>query len=358
MSKMPDKKRLVLWNAGNLPFGGTTIFARELLINLKKNKIEVFGISLHKINQKLVSDFEKRNIPILNPLRQPVRFVKIMIKAAFLNKRIILYSHGAGKLPWLLKKIFPNSAYIYHECVNIPEGESTGKRCVIKADKTIVNSEYVKKYIINRLPQKKDKIVFVPTLVPKHKHNIKTVKKNKNTQIRYAYVGRWAEHKRIKKLISDWPTFSKRLGQKSPELHIFSNIGNTERNNYKSYSEFKNVKFHKPFQNKNFSVRMQKVDCLLLPSLWEGQPISLIECASLGIPFVVCEGNGCNDFVEAYPDVIVCKKEWPSFLQSVKKMHQKILSNKISAQRLKAWTEKRFNQKKIVQKYVEIFKEI
>jgi glycosyltransferase involved in cell wall biosynthesis len=353
-----EKEKIILWNAGSLPFGGTTNFATTLLKHLGKNGMSVYGISTHKINEEALKKVSEQQIPILHSMRDLFQCAKIFFAALLKKKKVILYSHGAGKMPWFLKKIIPQATYIYHECVNIPPGESVAKQCVIHADHTIVNSVFIKESIQKQVPEAKDKLIYLPSLITKPKNQKCGNRKSQPKILKYAYVGRFAEHKRIGKLIKEWPALSRELGQNSPELHVFSDISSKEKTGYEIEGNNSNIIFHPPFPNSQFAMQLKTIDCLLLPSLWEGQPLSLIEAAFIGVPFVVCEGNGCNDFIEASPDVIVCPKEWPLFLRAVHQMHKKIVSHSISSERLTKWAESRFNPSETIRKYVSFFNKL
>lgn len=52
-----------------------------------------------------------------------------------------------------------------------------------------------------------------------------------------------------------------------------------------------------------------KADIFVLPSLWEGMPLALIEAQVIGLPCVVTDVTGCRDVVEDGVTGFVCKDE-------------------------------------------------
>lgn len=350
-------KVLILWNAGKLSFGGTTILTKTLLSGIKSNKIEVVGITNKQTNKAFTVEFIKNGINILDLRKDIFKFIGVLIKAISERKKIVLYSYGAGRLPIYIKNILPFSIYVYHECVNVPEGECLAKKCLLKSDYTILNSIYVKDDILSRI-EFKGKVALLPTLVSPHKRVKKGVEYRGKRIIKFGYIGRFSEHKRVNDLIREWPLISKNQNRTPPELHVFSDIPDQTKNNLLITAQEKSVYLHPPFTNIELADKISEIDCLLLPSLWEGQPISLVEAALIGVPFVVCEGNGCNDFALENPDVIVCSKQWDHFKKSVEQMHENLLQNRISSERLAQWAEKRFCPQKTLQKYISFFENI
>jgi len=116
--------------------------------------------------------------------------------------------------------------------------------------------------------------------------------------------------------------------------------------------------FHDPFKNKEFSKKLKLIDCLLLPSSWEGQPISLMEASLVGLPFVVSEGNGCNDFKMKNPDVFVSSNNWDSFAKGIQVMAKKLSNNQINHIRLSKWAHRQYNPERVFLAYLRFFNAI
>lgn len=348
------KNTLILWNAGALSLGGATNLAKSVLSSLDRGQIDIVGISVHSIPKEISEQFKKEKIPILSR-KSPLKLLFKLFDALLCYKKVLIYSLGAGDLPFLLKKLIPRSVYIYHEISLVPQGESKAKKCLFNADLVIVNSKHAKDDLSRRFVQQAKKFVLIPTLAPIHPPLKTPVESRKKTRLTFAYAGRFSEGKRIKELIKDWPNISQKCGQPPPCLHVFSDAKDDEIRTFITDPIYRNVKIYPPFPNQSFSQVMEEVDCLLLPSLWEGQPMSLVEASLIGIPFVVCEGNGCDDFKESNPDVIVCSKEWGKFTEAVVLMNKKILSHQISSHRLSGWAAARFNPISVSERYRKFF---
>ena len=54
---------------------------------------------------------------------------------------------------------------------------------------------------------------------------------------------------------------------------------------------------------------LKNCDLFLLSSFYEGRPIVLMEAASLGLPLMTCDVNGCHGFMTEYQGTLVDNSE-------------------------------------------------
>lgn len=62
-------------------------------------------------------------------------------------------------------------------------------------------------------------------------------------------------------------------------------------------------------QRNDLYTELLKADIFVLPSLWEGMPLALIEAQVIGLPCVVTDVTGCRDVVEDGVTGFVCKDD-------------------------------------------------
>ncbi len=62
-------------------------------------------------------------------------------------------------------------------------------------------------------------------------------------------------------------------------------------------------------QRHDLYTELLKADIFVLPSLWEGMPLALIEAQVVGLPCIVTDVTGCRDVVENGVTGFVCKDE-------------------------------------------------
>jgi glycosyltransferase involved in cell wall biosynthesis len=83
-------------------------------------------------------------------------------------------------------------------------------------------------------------------------------------------------------------------------------------------------------------------DLVVLPSLWEGLPLVLVEAMSRGVPVVTTNAGGSAELGEANADVIVTGTEWDSFKIGLNEMARRLREGLIDSVRLHQWTESKY----------------
>jgi glycosyltransferase involved in cell wall biosynthesis len=94
-------------------------------------------------------------------------------------------------------------------------------------------------------------------------------------------------------------------------------------------------------------------DIVVLPSLYEGLPLVLVEAMSYGVPFVATDAGGTGELGEDNPDVIVTSTKWEDFEAGLLAMAGKIHAGEINSRRLHEWVEKRYGYATVSQQWLQ-----
>ena len=280
----------------------------------KKDK----GIIRKKTN---IKEFLKLILFTLKQQNSDVSFITLSMGNLGLLKTLIVQ--------FILKiKSRNNYIYIHRGDLNIHFKSSFYKKKIISyilknSFKIIFLSKILKEQNIVNLA--KEKIIIIPNALDKNdcdlanylfKENIK--RDNKYQSINLLYCGNLQRQKGVNNLLKAVENINSRNYKYQIDLDmygmIFEKIPLTNKHiNYKgklSYFERLNI--------------MSSYDCLILPSFNEGLPLVLIECLSIGIPFITTKVGAIEDLlIENYP--YVCETN----ITSVENMIKNFANDKI-----------------------------
>lgn len=92
---------------------------------------------------------------------------------------------------------------------------------------------------------------------------------------------------------------------------------------------------------------------MVLPSLWEGLPLVLVEAMLHGVPFVASAAGGTEELGDANPDVMVTTTKWEDFETGLLAMAAKIRAGEIDSERLHRWVETRYGFAAVSQQWLK-----
>ena len=299
----------------------------------------------YKKNQGIIrkkTNIKEFLILILFTLKQKyndVSFITLSLGNLGLLKTLIIQ--------FILKiKSKKNYVYIHRGDLNIHYKKSFYKKNIISyilknSFKIIFLSKILKKQ--NSIESIKEKILIIPNALDKNdcnladylfKENIK--KTHKHKAINFLFCGNLQKQKGLNNLLKAVENINCRNYKYQIHLDMYGMV-------------FENI----PFTNKYINYKgklsylerlkiMSYYDCLILPSFNEGLPLVLIECLSIGIPFITTKVGAIEDLlIKNYP--YVCETD----MKSVENMIEIFANDKINNKEI---------LKKIIVKNNKLFK--
>jgi glycosyltransferase involved in cell wall biosynthesis len=112
------------------------------------------------------------------------------------------------------------------------------------------------------------------------------------------------------------------------------------------------IRFRGAYSTSDLSAIFAQTDIVVLPSIYEGLPLVLVEAMQRGIPVVATSAGGTAELGEDNPDVVITEgTDWDTFAAGVKLMAKRVRAGQIDAVRLHAWTELRYGFKPVAEKW-------
>ncbi len=269
-----------------------------------------------------------------------------------------LYCIGAGRSHLLLHRLRPNgTASINHEIVEPPGADSLAGQCAAGLDATVANSRKVAQLMRRHWPRKPIRVIpFLtsdsPTAAPAPRREIGS------GILRVVYLGRLVEQKRPDQVVRRWQHLSAQPGMTPARLDVYgydpSGEMLKELQTHVSASRMaETVKIHGEYDQADLPRILKQSDLLVLPSLWEGLPLVLVEAMLHGVPFVATAAGGTEELGENNPDVTVTSTDWADFEVGLIAMARRLRSQGVDSQRLHAWAEERYGYATVSRKWLD-----
>jgi len=105
---------------------------------------------------------------------------------------------------------------------------------------------------------------------------------------------------------------------------------------------------------------LKTIDAFVLPSIWEGMGIVLVEAALAGVPIIATKVGGIVEVVNKDSAILVEPKNSDNLAKEMIKLRDNINTLEIAAKIERAAKEvkEKFDIKKITLKYQEVYKNI
>lgn len=163
--------------------------------------------------------------------------------------------------------------------------------------------------------------------------------------LRVAYLGRMVEQKRPHQLVRSWQrlTLNPSLAGARLEVYGYDPEGHMIQELKSlviSSGMAEQIRIQGEYNLDELPAIFRKTDVIVLPSLWEGLPLVLVEAMQHGVPFVATSAGGTCELGEDNPDVTVTGTEWSEFENGLLRMADMIRRGEINHARLHRWVEK------------------
>ena len=307
--------------------GGAEVMVENLLIELKRQNYNVIAVSFFNFHSTITEHLEKNGIPIeyLNKKHGFDIFSLLKLRNLILRvKPEVIHTHL-----YILEYVYAASigikTKIIHTVHNIADKEVQGIRKKIR--KLLFRFKKITPIAISPIVQKSlsDLYGLSETHFPMVYNGInlkKCIKKNDYTlknPIVFLSVGRLEEQKNHLNLIRAFSDFSKECGDRI----ILNIIGEgSKRSELEETIKDLNCK-ESVFllgEKEDIYKYLSETDIFILPSKWEGMPISLIEAMNSGVPIIASDVGGVPDMIENNLSGILCSSDLLSIIYTFRIM--------------------------------------
>ena len=237
-----------------------------------------------KNNADAIIIYETQGAYIGKYLRKHKSKIKLImdVSAANLDYMKEIYSKDFKICPSFKNRLLFERGYLWNDKVMKPLREE-----IIYPDAFLVGSSFVKKSLIFANVDE-DKIYVCP-----YGSNFSSIEKKKfgvEKPLKLVYVGNVAAMKGIYYLLEAVMQFNKN----DVELTLVGSYDNSD-NTFDKY--LKRVSFIGAVPHFEVKKYLENADVFVMPSLGEGFNLSTVEALSLGLPCIVSNNSGINDFI-------------------------------------------------------------
>ena len=268
-----------------------------------------------------------------------------------------IYCIGAGRSHLLVQRFRPKGAVtLNHEIVVPPGRNSLAGLCAERLDATVANSRKVAEVMASYWPHKPLRVIpFLTSDSPTPRPQIRTAPAYQ--PLRIIFLGRLVEQKRPDCLVRAWPALSTHPALQGARLDIHGNdpsgaMARALREWVAESGLAERIGIHGEYRPEDLPRLLDQCDLVVLPSLWEGLPLVLIEAMSRGVPFVATAAGGTEELGEGNPDVKVTGTEWESFAAGLVEMAGRVRAGQVNPVRLHDWSEQRYGYLAVSQRWL------
>lgn len=346
-----------------LKLAGAQIMMENLAIQLKKEGHDVFVVSLYSIQTAISKRLENSGIQVYYLEKKDgfdLRIIKKLRKCILDVKPEVVHTHS-----YVLKYAF--AASIGYKCRrvhtvhNLADKETT--RANLLLENVLVKTKYIRQVAIS--PLVKDSIsqyygldkLSIPMIyngIELRKCKVKQEYTFHNKEITVIHIGRFEPQKNHMLILQA----AKILCAKYSDVRF--NLWGEGRlqKEVQALIEKNGLKKSVRLMGLTDDVyrELQSADIFILPSSWEGMPITLIEAMGTGLPVVVTPVGGIPDMINDGVSGLFCRSE-PADLAN--KLEFLIL-NKDLREKLGAAARKRakdFSAEKMAAEYLNLYTE-
>jgi glycosyltransferase involved in cell wall biosynthesis len=334
----------LIYNISRPEQGGVGRYAYELLTRLR-NKIKFNEIDLSpsfgKTNfEKLLAVLGKRKQYLLkqgNKFSELNHFLQVEIFYPILGKNIVTLHNPPPFTSYDKMSYFRD----YYSLVRSALFLKRYREVLHHADYIIANSQLTKKSIVDTAFEE-NKIKTISLGV---NENFKIITPFEERRDIIGYVGSFAVHKRIDKLLNEWKMEFNKLQEYS--LNLFGSGGVQFKGLKNKYENKNNVKFLGLLTQRNIVKKYNSFKAFVFPSKWEPFGFPIIEAVACGTPVFIYTDAEITPEVRKYAIEIENVSNIPKILDNINQSELKKLSRKV---------KKEFDWKKTADKTIEVYK--
>lgn len=346
-----------------LDLAGAEIMCENLSSALNKIGVEVIVISLFDKKTVITERLQQNGIKIyfLNK-RQGFDFKVICeLLSIFKSERPdVVHSHINALLYTTIASIFGNIKCRIHTVHSVANKEATPFKqklyyLIFKYFKVkpVALTEEIRDSIINRYRIEKDNIpvifngIDLNNCIKKNDYEIKEY-------FQFLHIGRFYEVKNHKMLINAFKEFMTKHPNSKLNLVGTGPLLNETKQQVKELGLCEQVIFWGQ-KDKVFEM-LTKADVFILPSIYEGMPMTLIEAMGSGLPIIATNVGGIPSMIKDNYDGMLVNCELDSIIEAMEKMENLELRKRVGTNA--AETAKKFSAENMANNYLNIYMQI
>ncbi len=317
-----------IYNISDPEQGGVGRYSFEILKRAREdtkfNEINSYRLFGNNYKDKLIFILYKRkkylikNIEYLNDINH---FFQVEMFFKLAPSRNIVTFHNPPPF-----KVHNSIYNIYRDFYSISASILFYKRyeeAITNADFIIANSEFTKEGIFE-CKGHRDNIYVIPLGVDK---KFKIIKPFSNRNCTLGYVGSFAHHKRVGKLLKDWTENYTKL--KRFKLKLWGWKGSEFNNLNAKYNGHNHIDFPGRLLDINAVATYNSFKAFLFPSKWENFGLPIIEAVACGTPVFIYEDAEITPEVKKYAFSIKSIGEIPEKLEELSEQELITMSEQV-----------------------------
>jgi glycosyltransferase involved in cell wall biosynthesis len=259
----------------------------------------------------------------------------------------LLYCIGHGRMHARLKKCLrPGGLAVYHELACCPLPGSVPAQAMRHMDALIANSGNVGRDMQAAWPGKPVRVIPFLTAAAAVRPPASRPPVG-GAELRVVYLGRLVGHKRPDLLVKQWPSLSLTAPLEPARLDVYGDDVRPDllaalRAWVAQEGLGDRICLHGGYDHEDLPAILDRADVVVLPSVWEGLPLVLVEAMQRGVPVVATDIGGTGELGLDNPDVVITGVPWESFAAGLLEMAGRLRAGKIDPARLHRWTEGRY----------------
>lgn len=160
------------------------------------------------------------------------------------------------------------------------------------ADSILVPSSADREYLISRLGVPPDRVSLCFTGVSEELFEVRRAEPGDGEEVRILFLGSWLERKGIHELTAAW----RRIASERSDVKLtIAGVGDSKAV-YADLADVNHVEVIESLRREDLPSLLATHDLFVLPSWFEGMPLSMLEAAAAGLPCVVSAVCGHLDF--------------------------------------------------------------
>ena len=339
---------------------GAEIMCENLMYELVELGIEVVAISLYDFHSPITERLESNGIKVLYLNKKPgldFSIIRKLKKVFKVEKPDVIHTHRYVMQYSIPAAIFSKIKHRVHTIHNIAKKENTKIARILNKlfykfahVVPVALSEEIKKTVIKEYHLKEKNVPVILNGINLQKYSQKK-DYNLHNPIKIIHVGRFSEQKNHIGLVWAFYNLHKEIPNTTLEL-----VGDGEKKeSISSLVEQLGLKDSVHFLglNSNVGALLFDSDIFVLPSLYEGIPMTIIEAMATGLPIIATNVGGLSDMITSYENGILI-----SAPEDLKNACLTLINNKELRERIgmNAFVSSNaFSSKTMALKYSEIY---